>query len=306
MSELYPKLAERFDRHYKLPKGGADLDYISTEQCITRLNDVLGVDGWEFEIREHGCENNTLWALGRLTAHFPTRTVAREQFGECATSRGMADGDARKGAGSDALKKCATLIGVALYLSDKAPATPPPAPARPARATPVTAPSGTGAASRAPAESARTGGATLPIQTVGDFWLAAQALFQCNASQTASLVRDRLGQEAGAYQHAHGLAWSNVYTVLEANLRDGEPIPGGPPSLAGLPPATEATEAPGAFGCAVCGKELEEIKFRDGTSWPPAKMAEISTRKHGKPLCMTHYREMNAAKRGTQRAAVEV
>jgi len=178
----------------------------------------------------------------------------------------------------------------------------------PAQATPVTAPTGTGAASRAPAESARTGGDALSIQTVADFWLRAQALFACNPSVTAGLVRDRLGQEAGAYKQAHGLGWSNVYTLLEANLRDGEPIPGGPPSLAGMPLAADDAPAPpptDVHGCAVCGKELEEIKFRDGTSWPPAKMAEISTRKHGTPLCMTHYREFNLAKLGTQRETVD-
>lgn len=162
---MYEALAKRFDTHHQLAKGGAKLDYITGEQCITRLNDTLGVDGWGFEVVEHGQAGDDFWARGRLTAYFPERTVIREQFGGVKNrGGGMEMADAMKGAATDALKKAASLIGVALYLSDKddpashqpAPRTAPPA--RQAQATPVTAPAGTGAASRAATASAPAGG----------------------------------------------------------------------------------------------------------------------------------------------------
>lgn len=115
--ELADALAKHFSHTQKLRKGGAALDYLSTYQVVTRLQDTLGLDGWEFEVREHGADDRGMWALGRLTVYLPTRTVTREQFGECALNSGMSPGDARKGAASDALKKCASLLGVGLYLA---------------------------------------------------------------------------------------------------------------------------------------------------------------------------------------------
>jgi hypothetical protein len=51
--------------------------------------------------------------------------------------------------------------------------------------------------------------------------------------------------------------------------------------------------------CETCGAELGEIRFRDGTAWLPAELATMSRRKHGKPLCMAHYKEANEARRRT-------
>lgn len=118
---LYQQLAEPFPETHELPKAGG-IEYLATEQVVSRLTRVLGVDGWEFRVRRDGRDDQTVWCVGALRAHFPSRTVTREQYGECkieAGGRGMDVGDARKGAASDALKKCATLIGVGLYLTEK-------------------------------------------------------------------------------------------------------------------------------------------------------------------------------------------
>ena len=87
---------------------------------------------------------------------------------------------------------------------------------------------------------------------------------------------------------------------LIAHKREGRAIPG-----VSAPPAVPTVPDDG-YGCAVCGELLKEARFRDGTHWSPADLADWSTRKHGKPLCMTHYREFNAAKLGQQRETVEV
>jgi hypothetical protein len=116
---IYAALAEPFSETFPLKRGGQSFDYITGEQCITRLNAELGLDGWDFEIVEHGRLDDDLWVRGRLTARPAGSILVREQFGSTTLNRGMAPGDSLKGAATDALKKCATLIGVGLYLSSK-------------------------------------------------------------------------------------------------------------------------------------------------------------------------------------------
>lgn len=52
--------------------------------------------------------------------------------------------------------------------------------------------------------------------------------------------------------------------------------------------------------CADCGEKLEQTRFRDGTVWSPEQLAAYGRRKHGRILCMTHYREANDAIRRSQ------
>lgn len=126
----YTRLSAEFETHER-PDG---LSYITGEQCISRLNDVLGPAGWQFEIVAHGHqeEKDEIWVEGRLTAWFQgvDRPVYREQFGSQEVKRASGDGKLAagtildygfdlKGAATDALKKCATGIGVGLYLTQK-------------------------------------------------------------------------------------------------------------------------------------------------------------------------------------------
>jgi hypothetical protein len=124
---IYQQLSAHFDQHHSRDGGrGEKLIYVTGEQVISRLNDVLGMD-WDFTIREHGinAEADECWALGRLTIYLPERTTTREQFGSQKLKRSRKDGNPLdlgfdlKGAATDALKKCASLVGVGLYLYDK-------------------------------------------------------------------------------------------------------------------------------------------------------------------------------------------
>jgi hypothetical protein len=125
---VYAALARHFDRTYTLPgrKGGngKGLEYLSGGQVVARLNAVLGIDGWEFRIVASGSDPESVWVQGRMIVTLPSnlddapaRKIVRDQFGECQIQRGIVIGDARKGAATDALKKCASLFGVGLYLS---------------------------------------------------------------------------------------------------------------------------------------------------------------------------------------------
>ena len=126
MSDTYEKLTAPFAQTFKKP--GSNLDYITGEQVTSRLNEELGWDGWSFRVLEHGYNEGAdeFWCLGELTSG----SVIRQQFGSQKPNR-YARGDNAgkiidlgfdlKGAATDALKKCASLIGVGLYLHEKEP-----------------------------------------------------------------------------------------------------------------------------------------------------------------------------------------
>ncbi len=102
----------------RLGKDGKELYYLETLSIIKRLNEAFEGE-WSFEIKEKAIdlERGYVWVLGRLTCG----NVVKEQFGFKAFSSdrqgGLVDfGDDLKAAASDALKKCATLLGVGLYL----------------------------------------------------------------------------------------------------------------------------------------------------------------------------------------------
>lgn len=127
----YLDLAAEFDETHER-KG---LTYITGEQAISRLNTILGPDGWSFEVMERGyyTESDELWCHGRMTAWFrgSERAVVRDQYGSqqikrassknenLATGTVIDVGFDFKAAATDALKKCAMGIGVGLYLSHK-------------------------------------------------------------------------------------------------------------------------------------------------------------------------------------------
>ncbi|MCB2212105.1 RAD52 family DNA repair protein [bacterium] len=96
---------------------GKELAYIEAHNVIARLNDAL--DGeWSFHIVSWDAEPDEVIVRGRLTIG----DTVREQFGGSKITRHRDTGeimnlaDDLKSAASDALKKCASLAGVALSL----------------------------------------------------------------------------------------------------------------------------------------------------------------------------------------------
>jgi hypothetical protein len=108
-------------------KSGTTLDYIPVSEVITRLNKVLGVLNWSHEVIS---VNRDPISPEFVTAHVRL-TVIRSEEGDRIIRDGVGGqkinmtkegkiidlGDDFKGAVSDALKKAATTMGVALYLS---------------------------------------------------------------------------------------------------------------------------------------------------------------------------------------------
>ena len=213
-ADIYQRLAAPFDSTFKDLRGGVELEYITGEQGISRLCEVLGVARWSLKVVEHGfhAEADEAWVLGELTANFGGTIVTRQQFGSQKVKRSRGSGTPLdigfdlKGAATDALKKCAMLLGVGLYLSRKEPPDP------------------------------------------------------------------------AAHANGHGA------TGLAANG------------------AAESER----LNCDACAEELKETRFRDGTVWTPLQLAGYGRRKHGRTLCMTHYREANDVRRRSEAPAEEV
>jgi len=128
-ADLYSRLATPFDVTFRDLRGGVELEYVTGEQVTTRLNEELGFMAWSFKLLEHGihAEADECWVLGELTVDVGGRTVTRQQFGSQKVKRSRSSGTPMdigfdlKGAATDALKKCASLVGVGLYLWKKEP-----------------------------------------------------------------------------------------------------------------------------------------------------------------------------------------
>jgi len=133
VSNILQALSEPFDPSVErqLKKGGTSLTYIPISEVITRLNRVLGVDMWSYEIvscNRDDLDPDFVVAHVRLTATFvptneaPSITVVKDGIGGQKIKRtkngDIVDlGDEMKGAVSDALKKAAQHLGVGIYLA---------------------------------------------------------------------------------------------------------------------------------------------------------------------------------------------
>ena len=132
MFETHDRLAAPFDVTFTDVRGGVELTYVTGEQVTRRLNEVLGVGGWSFRILRHdvNAEADEAWALGEIVAEVDGKCVTRQQFGSQKIRRSRSTGAPLdlgfdlKGAATDAMKKCASLLGVGLYLSRKTPPRP--------------------------------------------------------------------------------------------------------------------------------------------------------------------------------------
>lgn len=106
---------------YQRPgKGGGKWDYVSVSYVQRVLDFVFGFN-WDFEVVQHGKEQDHVWVLGRLTVHSPdgTKSIVKTQFGrsevkhKSGTKENLDYGNDLKAATSDALKKCASMLGIA-------------------------------------------------------------------------------------------------------------------------------------------------------------------------------------------------
>jgi len=120
---IQEELDAMFDRG-QVKKREGKYEYVEIRPVIQRLNDVLGYSGWSFKVTSTAETNLTLMVWGEMTVHTNDQDATRMQCGRKAIAfKKNSDvpldiGNDWKSATSDCIKKCATLFGVGLYLSD--------------------------------------------------------------------------------------------------------------------------------------------------------------------------------------------
>src|SRR5262252_550935 len=94
VAETYARLSAPFEVTFTDIRGGVELTYVSGEQVVRRLNEVLGVGGWSFRVLGHDInpEADEAWALGELVAEIGEGTVVRQQFGSQKLKRSRSTG----------------------------------------------------------------------------------------------------------------------------------------------------------------------------------------------------------------------
>jgi len=105
-------------------RGGKEFDYVTGAYIEKVLNYVFGWN-WDFEILEHGVAGDYIWVKGRLTVRGTKegQQIVKTQFGRAEIKyvskaahkpENYIDfGNDLKAASTDALKKCASLLGIA-------------------------------------------------------------------------------------------------------------------------------------------------------------------------------------------------
>jgi hypothetical protein len=104
---------------YKRPgKGGGTWEYVTGTYVKKVLNYVFGWN-WDFEVKEHMEKGGTICVLGRLTINANNMKIVKEQWGRADIKKNRTTGDYLdygndlKAATTDALKKCASELGIA-------------------------------------------------------------------------------------------------------------------------------------------------------------------------------------------------
>lgn len=105
-------------------RGGKKVTYVEGGYVIAKLNEAFSPLGWDFEVVDQGqserkTESNAegeVWVRGKLTIidHKNGYRVFKTQYGQHPIHKNVPIGDAFKAAATDAMKKCASLFGIAL------------------------------------------------------------------------------------------------------------------------------------------------------------------------------------------------
>lgn len=90
-------------------RAGLMFDYIDSRTAMGRLDDVLGIGGWQFEVAHVVADK----VVGRLTVFTEDGPRVHEDVGY---PNGPNDEEPLKSAVSDAIKRCAVQVGVGRHL----------------------------------------------------------------------------------------------------------------------------------------------------------------------------------------------
>jgi hypothetical protein len=97
-------------------RGNRWVDYVKIGYTIQQLNKIFSPLGWDFEVADEKETDKDVILKGKLTIKdHKGHTVIKTQYGQADKQKtGVPLGDTYKAAASDALKKCASLLGLSL------------------------------------------------------------------------------------------------------------------------------------------------------------------------------------------------
>ena len=107
---------EEKDLKHRPGRSGMTFTYADARAVAQRLDDVLGIEGWQFEVKVADGARNVVH--GSLAVVIGGKTTIRQDFGYPNSAQ---DDEPLKSAASDALRRCAAQLGVgrSLYSPDK-------------------------------------------------------------------------------------------------------------------------------------------------------------------------------------------
>jgi hypothetical protein len=119
---------EEKDLKHRPGRAGMTFTYADARAVAQRLDDTLGIEGWQFEVKVADGARNVVH--GSLAVVIGGKTTIRQDFGYPNSAQ---DDEPLKSAASDALRRCAAQLGVgrSLYSPEKGIQVPPKAAARP-------------------------------------------------------------------------------------------------------------------------------------------------------------------------------
>jgi hypothetical protein len=131
VSKIAAALAAPFeekDLKHRPGRAGMTFTYADARAVAQRLDDVLGIEGWQFEVKVADPIRGVVH--GSLALVVEGKTTIRQDFGYPNSAQ---DDEPLKSAASDALRRCAAQVGVgrSLYSPEKGIQVPPKAAARP-------------------------------------------------------------------------------------------------------------------------------------------------------------------------------
>ncbi len=102
----------------RIGSGGIMVGYVEVGYVINMLNQVFGWD-WNFRILDQQIGKKQVWVKGELSVRVRDHEIVKGQYGGAdikfskSTGEPVSIADDLKAAGSDCLKKCASMLGIA-------------------------------------------------------------------------------------------------------------------------------------------------------------------------------------------------
>ena len=117
-ADLFARASLPFDNTFKRPgPGGVQLEYITGEQCLSRVQAVYGPYDWS--VNDVKVLNDAAVVYGTLTVQVNGEWVRRDGVGTKMIEGRNNPENALKAAETNALKRAAAKFGVGLYLYEK-------------------------------------------------------------------------------------------------------------------------------------------------------------------------------------------